>query len=599
MGVMNNKSAAIAALLSFIFPGLGHLYLGRRRQALMFALPAIVVGIALGLELLSGIDSILANLITPSGSLTILILILLAGGWRVVAMVDAVLIVRRDSGLRAPVAIFVALLLVLVIVPHAAGAYVAYTAYDAESKIFTAARPDDQTGTTPSATGDPGSAQPGDSGSPEPTDDFQATPDATPATAQSRINILLTGVDSAEQRTTALTDTLLVVSINPVDKSVVMLSLPRDISQFPLYDGRTFKGKINSLMTWARNHPKDFPDGPFPTLIKEVGYLIGVPIHYYAAIDLQGFRKMIDAVGGVTVDNPKAINDPRYDWLDGGPYGFYMKAGPVTLNGRNALAYARSRQGVGDSDFTRAARQQQLLVALQGEAELARHGHEAAGHHQGCRRHGADERADEPPRGAHRARPPGEHRRDHQGRADVPDRVPPAHGFHRGRLDAAAPHGQGRRAVQEALRLRQSVRRELAECSATTCASSAWRSCWQTASQPPCCSWWYRASGWGRTGRDAWMNAGGPWWMWAAGYGVLWASAEWLQNLDQLRARWTFRGEVGDILRAALILAVSVFSVLFLVHAPEVSRLFLVILFSVQVGVLHPPAACDPPRPRC
>ena len=116
MGLMKNKSAAIAALLSFIFPGLGHLYLGRRRQALVFALPAIVVGIAIGLELLTGIDSILANLITPSGSLTVLILILLAGGWRVVAMVDAVLIVRRDSGLRAPAVIFAALLLVLVTV---------------------------------------------------------------------------------------------------------------------------------------------------------------------------------------------------------------------------------------------------------------------------------------------------------------------------------------------------------------------------------------------------------------------------------------------------------------------------------------------------
>jgi exopolysaccharide biosynthesis polyprenyl glycosylphosphotransferase len=83
---------------------------------------------------------------------------------------------------------------------------------------------------------------------------------------------------------------------------------------------------------------------------------------------------------------------------------------------------------------------------------------------------------------------------------------------------------------------------------------------------------------------DAWQAAGGPWWMWAAGYGVLWATAEWLQNLDQPRARWTFRGEVLDILRAAIVAAVSVFSILFLVHAPEVSRLFLVILFTVQVG---------------
>jgi LCP family protein required for cell wall assembly len=142
--------------------------------------------------------------------------------------------------------------------------------------------------------------------------------------------------------------------------------MPRDISNFPLYDGRTFTGKINSLMTWARNHPKEFPDGPFPTLIHELGYLIGVPIHYYAAIDLAGFTRMIDEVGGVTVTNERAIDDPRYDWLDG-THGFYLKAGKVTLNGRTALAYVRSRQGAGDSDFTRAARQQQLLVALRAK----------------------------------------------------------------------------------------------------------------------------------------------------------------------------------------------------------------------------------------
>jgi len=81
---------------------------------------------------------------------------------------------------------------------------------------------------------------------------------------------------------------------------------------------------------------------------------------------------------------------------------------------------------------------------------------------------------------------------------------------------------------------------------------------------------------------DAWIRAGGPWWMWAAAYGVLWAGAEWIQELDQLRSRWTFRGEVADILRAAFLLAVSVFSLLFLVHAPEVSRLLLVILFASQ-----------------
>jgi polyisoprenyl-teichoic acid--peptidoglycan teichoic acid transferase len=358
--VHKNRSAAIAAFLSFVYPGLGHAYLGLRRQALVFAIPAFLVTVALVLVALTeDVDSTLAYLITPSGAMTALVLLVVTGGWRLVAMIDAVLAVRRRSGIGPVGIVAAALVLVAVVVPHATGAAFAYGVYDASSRIFVAGGPDDQ-----------GPTQSGvaavSSGMPTPSDDYQATPLVTPKTDQDRINILLTGVDSAETRSHALTDTLLVVSVDPVDGSVVMLSLPRDISNFPLYDGRTFAGKINSLMTWAKNHPKEFPDGPFPTLMKEVGYLIGVPIHYYAAVDLQGFRRLINAVGGVTVNNPKAINDPRYDWLDG-TQGFTLEAGKVKLTGRTALAYVRSRQGIGDTDYTRAARQQQLLVAVRSK----------------------------------------------------------------------------------------------------------------------------------------------------------------------------------------------------------------------------------------
>jgi anionic cell wall polymer biosynthesis LytR-Cps2A-Psr (LCP) family protein len=74
---------------------------------------------------------------------------------------------------------------------------------------------------------------------------------------------------------------------------------------------------------------------------------------------------MIDAVGGVTIDNPKLIDDPNYGgWTDKRPIGFHLTPGVHELDGQTALAYARSRKGVGDNDFTRARRQQQLLVAL-------------------------------------------------------------------------------------------------------------------------------------------------------------------------------------------------------------------------------------------
>jgi LCP family protein required for cell wall assembly len=356
---MKSKSAGVAASLSFLFPGLGHAYLGRRRAALVFALPLVISLLAIGLELLVGIDRVLAYVITPSGSMNVLVLIVLTGLWQLIAIVDTVLIVRRRSGIRVPAMTLTGVLLAVVLVSHAAGAYLAYSVYDASTRIFVGDGPDD-----PAPSADPGGIA---DVSPSPSDDYVATPLATPPTASSRINILLTGIDSAAGRAHSLTDTLLVISVNPVDNSVVMLSMPRDVSNFPMYNGKTYTGKINSLMTWARNHPQDYPDGPFPTLIRELGYLIGIPIHYYAAIDLAGFTRMINVVGGVTVDNPRAINDPKYDWLDGSSPGFYLKAGTVSLDGRTALAYVRSRQGLGDSDFTRAARQQQLLVALRAK----------------------------------------------------------------------------------------------------------------------------------------------------------------------------------------------------------------------------------------
>ena len=126
-----------------------------------------------------------------------------------------------------------------------------------------------------------------------------------------------------------------------------------------------YRGKINSLMTAARDRGA-YPDGPINTLAKEVGFLVGLPIHYYAAINLDGFEAMIDRVGGVTINNPTAINDPSYGgWHQPGRIGFQLSKGTHTLDGETALAYVRSRKGVGGNDFERARRQQQLLVALE------------------------------------------------------------------------------------------------------------------------------------------------------------------------------------------------------------------------------------------
>ena len=349
-----SRSPSLAVLLSFLWPGLGQFYQGRRRSAALYGLPILGAVLLLAIQLLGGIEAFAASLLDPTVALTLVILLTLLGIWRLLAMGDALVASGGTRGSRRRVALpaFV-ILAAVVIAAHAWVGSVTWAFYDAGSHIFVGqARPD----ATPAAS----------DASPDPSDnsiDFQATPFPTPPTASKRITILVTGIDSGHGRDHALTDTIMLVSVDPDTGKVAMLSFPRDISNFDLYGGGTYGGKINSLMTYARLHPNQFPDGGLPTLAKEIGFLAGVPVQYFAAINLEGFQTMIDLVGGVDVDNPKPIDDPVYDWFDG-TRGFHLAAGPVHLDGRTGLAYVRSRYGAGDSDFTRAARQQQVLSAL-------------------------------------------------------------------------------------------------------------------------------------------------------------------------------------------------------------------------------------------
>jgi hypothetical protein len=97
------------------------------------------------------------------------------------------------------------------------------------------------------------------------------------------------------------------------------------------------------------------------TLVKEVSYLVGIRINYYAAMDFRGFMKMVDVVGGIDIVCTSDIADAGYDWGNG-RYGFYMAAGLHHLDGATVLAYVRSRHG--SSDWNRASRQQQVVIAL-------------------------------------------------------------------------------------------------------------------------------------------------------------------------------------------------------------------------------------------
>jgi len=309
----------------------------------------LAVALVLLVQLQDGIASTMLSLLNPTTALTVLALIILLGLWRLIAM--AVAVSRGRSWRRTnTLATFGALALIVVVV-HAAGASLAWSAYRAGSDIFVG-----DTG--------PDGQQPGESLAPGAAPGGSAAPHPTPETEDSRVTVLLTGIDSSETRNHALTDTLLVVSADPVTGKVAMVSFPRDIARFELTSGKTFRGKINSLMSYADRNPDEFPDGGLATLTRELGHILGTPIHYYAAVDLAGFARMIDRVDGVTINNTTAINDASYGgWTDGRPVGFSLSVGSHTLGGQEALAYVRSRHG--SSDFARARRQQQLLIALQ------------------------------------------------------------------------------------------------------------------------------------------------------------------------------------------------------------------------------------------
>ncbi len=332
----------IAAAASAVVPGFGQLLNGRLRLAKWFGVPALVLIAFVALRVATSSPArLLASVISPTTLGVLLALNVVVLGWRLVAVLHAFFDTRFEPRSGRGGAAGLALILVAVVVPHGLANSLGTSAQAAFSNVF-AGR--DATG--------PGSNAASTSGGPGSND---------------RLNILVVGVDSLQGRTETLADSLMVVSVDPVGKSVSMVSLPRDIIRMPLGDGNTFGPKINSLMSYADRHKDQFPQGGMQALEDSVGALLGVPIHYYARIDLMGFVNLIDSVGGVDVNVKKGFDDPQYDGLGinaPGVNGWSITAGPHHFNGYEALAYARSRYALGESDFTRAARQQEILIAL-------------------------------------------------------------------------------------------------------------------------------------------------------------------------------------------------------------------------------------------
>jgi len=188
-----------------------------------------------------------------------------------------------------------------------------------------------------------------------------------------RYNILLLGGDSGADRWGLRPDSITVASIDEETGRTVLFGLPRNMLNFPFAKGSIMAEQfprgydcgtsceLNSLATWAADHKALFKGVANPGVeatTEAVEGITGLKINYYAMVNLKGFQKMVDAVGGVTLN----VRDRIPIGGVGGPVTGYIKPGKRKLNGFQTLWFARSRESA--DDYSRMARQKCVMNAM-------------------------------------------------------------------------------------------------------------------------------------------------------------------------------------------------------------------------------------------
>lgn len=196
--------------------------------------------------------------------------------------------------------------------------------------------------------------------------DGPANPDVTPtavrleATPQpwdgkSRVTVLVMGLDYRDwvaSKDAPRSDTMMLITVDPVTLQAGMLSIPRDLwVEIP---GFTYN-RINTAYMFGEAY--NLPGGGSALAQKTVENLLGIPITYYAVIDFHTFERLIDEIGGIDV-----LVKERVKIAPIGGISSWLEAKPYHLDGAEALAYARVRKNAG-GDFGRAERQQQVILA--------------------------------------------------------------------------------------------------------------------------------------------------------------------------------------------------------------------------------------------
>jgi len=322
-------SAGLAALLSALVPGLGQIYQERWIRGIILLLVPILA-LALAGSFVAIADPLTALVIRHAREATVV----LVGGlflYHLAVIVDAFAggLRRRNAFIGKHLADYAVLAVVVIAIvtvygnvyaQGAAWATLAGQIFAPVAKVVTVG----------------GAAAP------------QGPP---PWTGKERLNVLLLGVDSrdGEDGSPENTDTMIVLSLDPLNRTAALLSIPRDtLATIPGHG----EGKINSAYAYG---------GP-ELAERTVEQVLGIRLNSYALVDFTAFIRIVDAVGGVLVDVKRPIRDEDYPTADYGIRRLNVFAGPQLMAGAHALEFARSRHD--SNDFSRSRRQQQVLAAI-------------------------------------------------------------------------------------------------------------------------------------------------------------------------------------------------------------------------------------------
>jgi LCP family protein required for cell wall assembly len=368
------KRPVLAALLSAVLPGTGQWYAGNRRRALiLLAIDALLI-VGAGLAYFNKLEVVKAafrpDLLVGAmiGNIALL-------AFRLWSADDAYRL-AAENGVGRFTALAGIVLGVLLLGPHLIAGYYDIVHYDFITSTFA----EDEPTTTTTTTTDPSSALPTSNPAEAETTTttlFEVEPGPVLWDGLERLNILLLGADEGVGRESIRTDTMIVVSIDPESGNVALFSVPRNMAQVPLptemgiWGCDCFPRLLNDLYVAGIESPQAFPGPQDPSVNAVKGgfsEILGIPIHYYAMVTLEGFVGVIDAIGGVTIDVPFRIVDETYPHEDGVTIEYIdIEPGVQELDGHLALAYARARRHA--DDYARMGRQRCLLNAILAEAD--------------------------------------------------------------------------------------------------------------------------------------------------------------------------------------------------------------------------------------